>query len=364
MGLGRLDAPHSQSVSCLRPAGQVLNGVSGLARCPRASLGSLSRMPERVRDRSLLDGSDLVVFLLRRLSPDLLATEVGISYSADRPVVITGRRPKLVSFVVSFTFVRDCPEGAASCTAPQVRTGAARTGQPDEHLESVLGATPHEFESRILRHCSHRARLEGPHRSRWGPSTLSVSVSVSVGFFLGAGWHPERVPDLLSDLAEYGSRHMHVPGAHPRRSPRLPTHDRVDHHVRDAEDQEHGRRGVPSVMQAPISYVRVSEKPLPDVEVGVRAQRPADRRGEDVALALPVDTGRNPLSYLCLLVLAKNLDQRGRQPDRAAPGTRLVDLCSRRVCSRLGQYPAFRPHGSAPQPCAYFGRSRFLRTRM
>ena len=24
---------------------------------------------------------------------------------------------------------------------------------PDEHLESVLGATPHEFESRILRQC-------------------------------------------------------------------------------------------------------------------------------------------------------------------------------------------------------------------
>lgn len=34
----------------------------------------------------------------------------------------------------------------------------ATAGQQDEDLESVLGATPHEFESRILRQCSHRAR--------------------------------------------------------------------------------------------------------------------------------------------------------------------------------------------------------------
>lgn len=41
-------------------------------------------------------------------------------------------------------------------------------------MESVLGATPHEFESRILRQCLTGHDVEGPHRSRWGPSTLSV----------------------------------------------------------------------------------------------------------------------------------------------------------------------------------------------
>jgi hypothetical protein len=41
----------------------------------------------------------------------------------------------------------------------QVRTVANPAGQPDEHLESVLGTTPHEFESRILR------RSEAPPRS-------------------------------------------------------------------------------------------------------------------------------------------------------------------------------------------------------
>jgi hypothetical protein len=48
---------------------------------------------------------------------------------------------------------------------------------PPTQLESVLGATPHEFESRILR------RFRGPdHES--GPALWrsSVSVSVSAGF--------------------------------------------------------------------------------------------------------------------------------------------------------------------------------------
>ena len=41
----------------------------------------------------------------------------------------------------------------------------AFAGPPDEHLESVLGATPHEFESRILRSRLNR-RNEGPSRNR------------------------------------------------------------------------------------------------------------------------------------------------------------------------------------------------------
>jgi len=36
-------------------------------------------------------------------------------------------------------------------SALQVRTVANMAEHPDEQLESVLGATPHEFESRILR---------------------------------------------------------------------------------------------------------------------------------------------------------------------------------------------------------------------
>ena len=62
----------------------------------------------------------------------------------------------------------------------------------------MLGATPHEFESRILRQCLTGHDVEGPHRSRWGPSTLSVSVSVSVGF----RDLPQRVSDLLRGKIE------------------------------------------------------------------------------------------------------------------------------------------------------------------
>ena len=46
-------------------------------------------------------------------------------------------------------------------------------------MESVLGATPHEFESRILRQCLTGHDVEGPHRSRWGHSTCVVAVLVA-----------------------------------------------------------------------------------------------------------------------------------------------------------------------------------------
>jgi hypothetical protein len=63
-------------------------------------------------------------------------------------------------------------------------------------------------------------------------------------------------------------------------------------------------------METAVPYACRPQEPLPDVEVGVRAQRPANRRGEYVALALPVGTGRDPFPFLRLLVLAENLDQR------------------------------------------------------
>jgi hypothetical protein len=54
---------------------------------------------------------------------------------------------------------------------PGERPRTTRTTPPTQ-LESVLGATPHEFESRILRQCLTGHDVEGPHRLRWGPSTL------------------------------------------------------------------------------------------------------------------------------------------------------------------------------------------------
>lgn len=60
---------------------------------------------------------------------------------------------------------------------------------------------------------------------------------------------PKGLSDLLSGPFQHCPGDMHVPGPHTGRSPGLPAHDRVDHDVRDPEDQENGRSGVTSVMK-------------------------------------------------------------------------------------------------------------------
>src|SRR4051812_39105721 len=70
---------------------------------------------------------------------------------------------------------------------------------PDEDLESVLGATPHEFESRILRQCLTGHDVEGPHRSRWGPSTFVVSTGRSGGLRVVLGSLLRHLPDETTD---------------------------------------------------------------------------------------------------------------------------------------------------------------------
>ncbi|GGS88761.1 hypothetical protein GCM10010254_05860 [Streptomyces chromofuscus] len=75
-------------------------------------------------------------------------------------------------------------------------------------------------------------------------------------------------------------------------------------------------------MKTAVSYARVPQQTLPDVEVGVRAEGSAGRCGEDVPLVLPVGTGSDPFPLLLFLVLAQKLDQRNGQSDRATPGAR------------------------------------------
>ena len=81
-------------------------------------------------------------------------------------------------------------------------------------MESVLGATPHEFESRILRQCLTGHDVEGPHRSRWGPSTCVVSVAV-----FGLDWTSAN-----SDLIHRARHCFPKPGRTRRRRPPLPRH--------------------------------------------------------------------------------------------------------------------------------------------
>src|SRR5262245_66146846 len=60
--------------------------------------------------------------------------------------------PAAVSFVVSFAEIRDRPLRPTGHGHPRSRTDTAWHERWGALLESVLGATPREFESRILRH--------------------------------------------------------------------------------------------------------------------------------------------------------------------------------------------------------------------
>jgi hypothetical protein len=91
----------------------------------------------------------------------------------------------------------------------QVRT---LTGDPElsgEQLESVLGATPHDFESRILRHCSHRAALR-----RF--AALVVLSLCPQGVPRGVPRPPERIGELRGDILERGLQYMAVPRSNTR----------------------------------------------------------------------------------------------------------------------------------------------------
>jgi len=81
----------------------------------------------------------------------------------------------------------------------------------------MLGATPHEFESRILR------QLRGPDRLR-GPALLAFTVSTAVSAAAGGapgnrlspvlGHLPDEAPTHWATAWRYASRHVLVSGRH------------------------------------------------------------------------------------------------------------------------------------------------------
>jgi hypothetical protein len=92
-----------------------------------------------------------------------------------------------VSVSVSFSRVHDrsgaTPPSARHEAGPSMNAGERPRTQPTTpppQLESVLGSHPHEFESRILRQCLTGHDVEGPHRSRWGPSSCLSALLVLV----------------------------------------------------------------------------------------------------------------------------------------------------------------------------------------
>jgi hypothetical protein len=93
-----------------------------------------------------------------------------------------------------------------------------------------------------------------------------------------------------------------VAAAHPCGLARLPAHDAVDDSVGDPEDEQDSGRCVAGVVKAALAHPRSLQQVLPPVEVGVRVQGFADRRGEDVALLRPEVPSESALSALLLLV--------------------------------------------------------------
>jgi hypothetical protein len=82
-----------------------------------------------------------------------------------------------VSVSVSFASVQHRPQEIGQVEIPQVCTVAGLGEHTPADLESVLVATPREFESRILRHTDQAVRMARPdaasHRGR-----LLVSILV------------------------------------------------------------------------------------------------------------------------------------------------------------------------------------------
>lgn len=83
--------------------------------------------------------------------------------------------------LVSFAPVRPRPGGANLSTQTQVRTHLIVAVRPGEHLESVLGAPPHEFESRIFR-TRPRGQTKDPTASQSSPSSFRGRSCLRCGF--------------------------------------------------------------------------------------------------------------------------------------------------------------------------------------
>ncbi len=203
----------------------------------------------------------------------------------------------LVSVLVSFAPVQRRSPPTLLPGPPQARTPLSPTEPADEDLESVLGATPHEFESRILRQCLTGHYVEGPYRPRWGPSSRPSQLATeapperpSPPPPSRSGPAPERIPDLIGDLLQERARHVHVPSAHPGRATRLPAHDHVNDHVRDSQQQEDGAGRVRSVIRPSVPYSRVLQQLLPPMEISSRSEQSTGRPGEDVSRAIAVAT--------------------------------------------------------------------------
>jgi hypothetical protein len=134
--------------------------------------------------------------------------------------------PAAVSFVVSFAEIRERPLKPTGHGHPRSRTVPASHERWGAHLESVLGATPREFESRILRcadlrRCAFDAKTRPPGHEPWsqfrsqlrapGGSIPSVSSRCCAW-----SWAPRTAPNRAQHAAQACARQFNPARARPR----------------------------------------------------------------------------------------------------------------------------------------------------
>jgi hypothetical protein len=109
----------------------------------------------------------------------------------------SARRVRLVSNVVSFAGVRGCPPGPIRHGQPRSRTVADAGERHATLLESVLGATPQEFESPILQPGSTSPTMTSPGgRSTaaltyWRPASPACSPPETSAMAWSSGSSPQ-----------------------------------------------------------------------------------------------------------------------------------------------------------------------------
>jgi len=130
----------------------------------------------------------------------------------------------------------------------------------------------------------------GPQRHRVGRSLATIRsrpaacpgrAVVAVVRIVGV---PQKSADLLGDIAADGVDQVLIPPGHGRARP---PHDCHRGRRRHAEDEQHGRGCMASVVEPRVTQPGFREEALPLVVVGVRILGPASRGCEHPASVMP-----------------------------------------------------------------------------
>ena len=117
---------------------------------------------------------------------------------------------------------------------------------------------------------------------------------------------PQQATDPVGHITPALIRHVLIARGHRRARP---PHDAHHRPLGDAQDQQHGRRRAPRIVQPAIGYAGRSKERLPIPVIRVETQRLAQRRGKHPAAFLPELASPGPLRVLHGSMSQKQLRQ-------------------------------------------------------